>query len=249
MKFGYYFADSRYGPLLDDVHDYTSFTFCEGKTKGDWWYHGSRAELRDALRRAADLSMKVHLNFQDTPVKQMCRVAGPWWDHVELIDLMDEPPYKMRDVNEKVAALKAAVKEAGLKRRPVGAVFSQGQVNTLNGWKASELQWVGIEGYVDPQYQHSKTTAVAALRTVLRGQLDLMPEKPIVVVGQAYDRNGAWKNLATLEALQEETYEIAAADERVTHLRWFSYGRPGGTRGHRSLVPYHRQIVRKDQAK
>jgi hypothetical protein len=72
------------------------------------------------------------------------------------------------------------------------------------------------------------------------------PDKKIVLVMQAYARNGAWTNLDTLRDLQTATYQQAFDDPRVVAITMFSYGRPSGTREHREqLKPPHLRISEK----
>lgn len=52
--------------------------------------------------------------------------------------------------------------------------------------------------------------------------------KQIFLTMQAYDRNGTWTNMTTLEALQRPVYLNAYADAVVIGINMFSYNRPGG---------------------
>lgn len=241
LALGYYFADSRHGNFLREVRSYTSFTFCEA---GDF-YDGSMAKFERALRSARRLGFKIHLNFQwgdpdVPPFEEVVKVAAPVWDAVELVDLRDEPGGHLATA---VRALRKAIRGAGLKRRPIGAVFTQPDIIAKRARFAS-LNWVGIEAYVHPRFQASAAGAVREMRRLVHSQLALIPRhKAVVVVGQAYDRNGNWSNIRSLKALQKPTWRAARRDPRVTHLRWFSYGRQGGTRQHRALIREHKETA------
>ena len=246
MKIGFYMADSRYGQYLADVESYTSFTFCEAETKGDYWYHKTKRQFIKALQRAKDHGLKIHLNLQDTDPAKVVKLAAPVWDAVELIDVCDEPKLKLRAMTERLVAIDDAIFAAGLRSKPIGAVFTASALRTLNGWRSAYLDWRGIEGYISPTFQHSKAAAVSEVKRVLREQLDIIDDaKPIVVVGHANDSHGKWTNISTLVAVQHATYAVAAADKRVTHIRFFNWGREDGTRNHPELIAAHRAIAKK----
>ena len=68
------------------------------------------------------------------------------------------------------------------------------------------------------------------------------PDKQIVFIMMAYDRNGQWTNPDTLAALQLPVFLQAYDDPRVAAILMFSYGQPGGTRFYPRLQEIHRQI-------
>jgi len=246
MKLGFYMADSRYGQYLADVERFTSFTFCEAETRGEYWYHKTKRQFVKALQRAHDFGLRIHLNMQDTDPAKVVKLAAVVWDSIELIDVMDEPKLKLRAMTERLVAIDDAIFAAGLKSKPIGAVFTASALRTLNGWRSAYLDWRGIEGYISPTFQHSKAAAVAEVKRVLREQLDIIDDaKPIVVVGHANDSHGKWTNISTLVAVQDATYAVAAADKRVKWIRFFNWGRSDGTRHHPELIAAHKAISRK----
>ena len=68
------------------------------------------------------------------------------------------------------------------------------------------------------------------------------PDKQIVLIMMAYDRNGSWTNPDTLATLQLPVYLHAHDDPRVSAILMFTYGQPGGTRSYPQLQTIHRQI-------
>ncbi len=249
MRFGYYRADWWNGKRpenhLEVVRPYTDFTYCEAGQI----YHGSWAAFRRALRRAKRQGFGIHLNFQRHDPLLVIQHARLVWDAVELVDLIDEPSWRKREMGARVEDLREAIARAGLEAKPIGAVFSQKLIQSGNGWEATALDWRGIEGYVDPKHQGSIKRATDECRRVLHEQLDKLPRgkrNPVVIVGQAFDR-GSWSNMPALAAIQDETYEVARKHPRVTHLRWFDYGGKGGTQDHPSLAERHEAIVTRDR--
>jgi hypothetical protein len=68
------------------------------------------------------------------------------------------------------------------------------------------------------------------------------PDKKVVLIMMAYDRNGSWTNVETLAALQLPVYLSAQGDPRVVGIVMFGYGQPGGTRSYPRLESIHRHI-------
>jgi hypothetical protein len=239
MKLGFYFLDTKpYGRAhrnLTEVRPYTSFTFAEAQTLNpdtgelEWWMHGSEQGFVKALQRAQNRGFAIHLNFQDSNPSTVVALAAPFWGAVELLDVEDEPEMRAMVMHRRCLDIDQAVTAAGLPRRPIGAVFTSSALRTRNGHQARGLDWIGVEAYVDPDYQTSPAIARKECRRVLREALDQVPvDKPVVVVSQAFARHGNWKNEATLAALQDETYRTARPDRRVTHMRFFNWGRKDG---------------------
>lgn len=254
MKVGYYFVDSLYGTFNQGVKGYTDFTFCEAQTRGVWWYHNSEVEFVEALRRADRQGLSIHLNFQDSEPARVVALAAPFWNSVELVDVRDEPDYKRRQMDAAVDDLNEAIVAAGLRSKPIGAVFTNAMVMHGNGWSAPGMDWIGVECYVASSYQNDPKAIKAEVDKILGEQFEQLPNKPIVVVGQAFARRtpeqpkGAWTNKATLADLQDWTYQVAKRDSRVTHLRWFNYGREDGTRYIQPVKQRHKAIAASEGA-
>jgi len=104
-----------------------------------------------------------------------------------------------------------------------------------------QVDWQAIYGYLDPSEQ---SDAPERLLMSLQRQSERLPgQTPIVIVAQAYDRNGAWINMLTLAAMQPVYAEFARRDPRVVGILWFSYARPGGVLDHQELLPWHKAII------
>ena len=104
------------------------------------------------------------------------------------------------------------------------------------------LDWIGLEGYVDPPGSPNSQANVDTLTKYLKRAMSAVPKTAqIVLVGQAYARNGAWTNMRTLAALQKPVADAAKADPRVIGVNWFSYGRDSGAR----QIPLVAQQIKK----
>jgi len=244
IDLGYYFLDSQYGQFLDKAK-YTNTVYEEaGKgyykpNPSGWWI-----ELKRALQRAVDHGFKIHLNLQSTANwGAALRVAKPFWPHISLLDVMDEPDLKQSAMRALIGDLKRMLVVRGLPIKPIGAVFSHQGIVYGNGWQAPNLNWIGVEAYVDPP-GGTQAQNLTALRRKMKGYFSRLPAgKPLLVVGQAYSRNYLWKSIPNLVALQRPTYDLAKADPRVFALRWFSYARPSGAMEYPGVLAEHRRIA------
>lgn len=246
VSLGYYFADSRYGQFLDEV-GYTNTTFCEAGSG----YHGGGLQwpfaLRRAVKRARKLGYKVDLNFQDPLFwDQTLARTKSLWSTINWIDIMDEPPLNKFQLDELIQDLRGWIETDGLEQKPIGAVFSRSQMLNGNGFNASGLDWVGIEAYLtrdewDKAAEGGRGMQYRLLFDTVQDQLvKIKPSKEKLLVLQGYDRNGTWDDISELEILQEMNNELVQDLEgEFDSIRIFSFGRPGGTKEHSSLVPYH----------
>ncbi len=109
-----------------------------------------------------------------------------------------------------------------LPRRPVLSYTADRLINT-------SADWVGIQLY----FMHP-TNVLAYAKPYLAATT-----KPVVLICQAYDRNGLWTDEAAIADLQAQYVEVARAFPQVVGLLWFSDGRPGGTREYSSWRHWH----------
>jgi hypothetical protein len=244
-------ADWRGGSYLSEVMDHTSFTFCEAQTIGEWWYHETRRQFIKSFQRAQEAGLDIHLNFQDSDPVKVVRLASPVWSSIKVLDVMDESPLKLRAMSERCIVIDNAVFNAALPSKPINAVFTSSQIKNLNGWKSPYLDSITIEAYViDKDFRGDSGQVLDECKKVLQPQLDILPNKPIIVIGQSFTgkKSGIWPDLGPLVDLQYATYEVARADDRVTHIRWFNYGRKDGARYHPKLIAAHKAIAKKEAA-
>ena len=145
-----------------------------------------------------------------------------------------------------IAELRTTLSERSLSERPIGIVFTGKQILEGEAIFANGLDWVGIEAYVDPPGDPDPEVNVATLTAFVQAAKARVPaDKNLVLVMQAYDRNGLWTDMATLARLQAAAYDLARDDPRVLSLNMFAYGRPGGTHDHPELRHEHLLIGEK----
>src|SRR5690606_11115069 len=132
----------------------------------------------------------------------------------------------------------------GVPRRPIIAYFDGHLTSPFTMPK--HVDWIAVNAYLDPSYQHHSVDSVRkALKNTIIRQLDLIPAGvPVLLVAQAYDRNGAWTNMRTLSVLQYVYANVARECTQVKGILWFAYARQGGVNDHPELAPYHAKIAR-----
>jgi hypothetical protein len=146
-------------------------------------------------------------------------------------------------MNEQIAA-------RSLPGRSLGATIQPGHIMGTGGIYASGLSFVNIEAYMFCDASCSiQNSDVPSLVNELNSYLGQAKSrvatagKQIFLTGQAYDRNGVWTNMETLEALQRPVYLNAYNDTSVIGIMMFSYNRSGGTKDHPELRPAHCEIA------
>lgn len=244
FDFGYYFVDGKYGDHRSTVDVYTNLYLGLGSSAYDssapW-----AAPFTTSLAQASASKRKIFLSLgAPDDVGAILDIAAPHWSDVAYLELADEPPWTQAETESAVANVLAGLSSRGLAPRPIGAVYTQNQVLTGDAIFASGLDWIGLEAYVAPPGDASPDVNAKNLETFLTAAKARVPaDKKLVVVMQAYDRNGQWTNEATLAKLQTATYELVRDEPRLLALTMFAYGRPGGTHDHPSLGHEHQLMA------
>ena len=141
--------------------------------------------------------------------------------------------------------------DRGLTRHPMGIMVGPGSSILDHLASIPNLDWVGIEAYIDAPGSAISQENIDELNTVLSNAMNKVPSnKNILLVMMAYTRNGDWTNLDTLRDLQVPTYLKACEDQRVISIRMFAYHRPAaganaGTRENPVLTTPHKLIAEK----
>jgi hypothetical protein len=251
VRFGYYFVNERYGDDTAAVWPYTNLyvAIADGydSNNPDW-----QTPFAASLQKAAVNHKAIYLGMPGANPSQasitvdaVLDVAQPYWGQVAYVDVLSEPAasFTSTDMENRINDISAKIAARGLSPRPFGATFDTA-ILTTNAILATNLSFANIEAYVaapgDPDPQVNINTlnnylATAKSRVHNAG-------KQIFLTGQAYDRNGTWTNMTTLEALQRSFYLNAYADPDVVGILLFAYGRTGGTRDHPVLQQAHREI-------
>jgi len=246
FDFGYYYVDGKYGDYRSEVNGHTNIYYALA-----WAGYVSELPWGDAfsesLANAAMEDRRIHLNVAgpDYLAEALDRSA-PYWARVVRIELADEPPWSQAETEAIIAGFRAELAARSLPAPPIGIVYTRQQVLAEDAIFAAGLDWVGIEAYVDPPGDPSSAVNVQALEDYVNQAKARVPaEKNLVLVMQAYDRNGAWTNMETLVPLQTAAYDLARDDPRVLSLNMFAYGRPGGSHDHPELRHEHLKIGEK----
>jgi hypothetical protein len=192
-------------------------------------------------------------------------VAVPYWNKIKYIELADEPdwgvgaPLPYKEINLRIEIFERVRVEKGLPQGPlVGIVYTPDQITKTienecglpNRITRSNLDWLGVMAYLDPPGDDDSAVNIQQLNELIdeakcktvheteQGRV----EKNLILVMQAYDRNGHWHNIDALVDLQAPVYLRAYGDPRVVAITMFAYARPGGTRDHPELKVPHQAI-------
>jgi hypothetical protein len=159
-----------------------------------------------------------------------------WWAHVVAIylagELSDDPVACIARKREMCLGMFQAL---GVPPRPFITYTGALTYTALS----REDTWLGVQLYLTgTQGPERLINAAAGARYALAGM-------PVVVFAQAYDRRGpnGPQYTGDLAELQPVYAEIVRQWPDVRALLWFSDGRPGGTRDHEEMRPWHRAIA------
>jgi hypothetical protein len=95
----------------------------------------------------------------------------------------------------------------------------------------------GLECYSTPG------EPIAMLEANVRAWLASWPGAAVMLIGQAYDRNGAETDRQKLADLQALPLRLAVDFPQIKGILWFSDGRKGGTRDNEWWRPIHTQAA------
>lgn len=255
MKFAYYYAVGKYGDYIDRIA-YTNFL----RVSANDWRGDSRGEIPamlDTLARAVsqgfdDICLGLDIDVEGAPKwKDVIRelVKNPdIAQYVHHLELRDEPEWNEEEAKDRAHKVRFFVEARGMSVR-LGVGLSTPQ--TLDGrgriyTKENGYDWVSAAAFLDIDRVWTSEEAESAVRRLIK-QLRKNVSRTVGfwVIGQAYDRNGAFGTLKALREMQLPTYEAAkTAGAKV--LLWFAYGRPGGVLSHNSLRAKHKAIAARE---
>jgi hypothetical protein len=237
IDFGYYFADGRYGDFTGEVNSFTNLYIAVPNgydTALDW-----RPLFQQSLQQAFQNNKTIMLLMGDESIwEEVLAIAKPVWSKVKYIEVLHEQDIGAGECENKINRLKARLAAHGLPNRLMGTTASGASDS------AASVEWVGIEAYVNPPGSSDSSANVNWLNNFLEQEkAKVAAGKKIVMIMQAYDRNGLWPNISTLKDIQAPAYMKSYNDPRVTAIAMFSYARPGGARDHQELKLVHEQIA------
>ncbi len=232
MMFGYYHVAAQYGNFVDDVKDYTNTeiilqnSFLRDDGTNDI------AGFNNAFNKTITAGQQIIFAPSIEPATLLDRgleAARPYWNNIGMIYLSDEPGWDKATTESNISSFKNTLAQKGLAQKEIAINYTNNEIMTGNSYQASNLDVVGFEAYVDPSQQNN-TNLVANLDSQIDQAKARIGNKKMFIVIQAYNRNGAWTNLNSLQLIQTSPYLKAYNDNNVVGLFLFSYARPGGTK-------------------
>jgi hypothetical protein len=119
---------------------------------------------------------------------------------------------------------------------PPGTVFLHDGGSSLPIEVVASPLVQGLEIYSDPG------ESMETVRARVHAWFATNPGARVLLVGQAYDRNGAELDTLKMAELQKFIVSVAGAYQQVEGILWFSDGRRGGTRDHEEWRAFHRAV-------
>ena len=168
----------------------------------------------------------------------------PYWSHVVCIYVTAEASGAADDnalVERQIRDCEALLKSMGLPRRPF-LCYIDAPLTSANYRPIKGADWQAVRLYLGPESPSTTADALGQLHALWTAQKALV-KVPIVIVAQAYDRNGAWKNIDVLLDMQSQ-FGILISDPQVVGALFFAYSRPGGVTTYPALKQWHREIFK-----
>lgn len=216
------------GDYRSAVRPYTNAAFAGAV---DWGSSEVGADQRiingkTSLKKLANKDFRIvyALDYPGITRGQMLKVARPVWSSIEMLSIADENP--SIDFAAVVAKVRQKIDALGLQQKPIGSVFTPVQLLEADARLWAPLDWVGIEAYHDlgnpnpPQQIRKRTNKIVE---------KLGAGKQYMIVGQAYSRNGAYKDQDGIEACNDMAWNFTDLPDCLGMVS-FAYGRVGGTR-------------------
>ena len=239
ILFGYWHVDSNYGDFKNEISGYNNTVVIQQEsflraTLKD--YKG----LTDAINESYALGLKViffpsytYTNAWDEGLS----TVKPIWNKIDSIIVEDEPDWNKSQMESFISSFEAKLTAHSLPRKPLIVNFTPPQILGMDGFRASNLDIVSFEAYVDTSQQNSTTIAADLTNQIRQMKTRIGSSKNKMIVIQGYARNYCpsaptlcWQNLNSLKSIQSVPYLEAATDPSVVGLHIFSYARPTGTR-------------------
>ncbi len=243
IDFGYYYQDGRYGDFSQEVYPYTNLALASPTSydSAATWGNANpaldiRALFTQTLTEAHAAKKTVFLMpGPESGWDMTLDAATPFWSDVKYCQLYAEDTTTDQTTAEATTGrFLANVAARGLAKPLITALESPGPET------ASNTDVVEIEAYIPQPFNQDDPANVGRLTSIIDARkATVQPGKSIGIVMMAYDRNGLWTNMSTLQQLQFPAYLESINDTRVIALTMFSYARPGGTRDHPMLKYVH----------
>ncbi len=244
MNLGFYRVSSvANGEHAKAVNGYTNVAYVGGVDGGyseateEERMVGLKRHLKLITREGLRVIFDLEVGAGRLSIGQGLKCAKPYWDYVTHVVLADEQAtLNYADIYEKAAR---KIEQLGLAPRPLGAVLMPEQLLEIDRDRLVPLDFIGIEayhtlGHPNPRKQILKRTTQIKQR---------FPGKSFLMVAQAYDRNGAYRDINAICRINSDTYELLCkGDPNVIAMVGFAYGREGGTRDYPALQAVYKGI-------
>lgn len=233
MKKGYYYT------RWPDKNPKNYWRFCKGYTNVYMdWELGKRTPMLIGKKMWVDIGMYKNDKLpnplypeSEEYVTKVLTALKPKWRKIIALELGDELKWPLRKINAKVVMVKKVMAKLGLEPKPLGITFHRDQIFEGENWKAN-LDYLGLEAYLDYIPGELPLQAAERMESYIKSLLDRVgPKKKLILVDQAYNRNGTWKSVDSLVAIQEPTFRAAKAlGDRLIMLSMFAFARAKVTR-------------------
>ncbi|HZV03209.1 MAG TPA: hypothetical protein VFF73_41275 [Planctomycetota bacterium] len=243
IDFGYYYQDGRYGDFSPEVYPYTNLALASPTAYDSAATWGNANPTLDKKALLAKTLAEAHaakktlflMPGPEADWDKTLDAATPYWSDIKYCQLYAEDTTTDRATAEATTGrFLANVAGRGLAKPLITALESPGPET------ASNTDVVEIEAYIPQPFNQDDPANVGRLTSIIDARkATVQPGKSIGIVMMAYDRNGLWTNVSTLQQLQFPAYLESINDTRVIALTMFSYARPGGTRDHPMLKYVH----------
>lgn len=198
---------------------------------------GLKIHAKKLYKHGFHLIVDLEVGAGRLSMGQALKVFRPYWDKVTHIVLADENTELDYTILRNNALTKMA--KLGLDSRPCGAVLMPDQLLTIAPARLAALDFIGIEAYHDLGNSDPRKQILARTKKIKQR----FPNHKKLIVAQAYDRNGMFKDVPAMCRINSDTYNLLCKDdESVFAMVGFAYGRVGGTRDYPALQAVYEGI-------
>lgn len=152
--------------------------------------------------------------------------AAPYWSNIDYVYFDEMSHLDKPGLQAFIQSWKDAETARGLSHKPIMVSFPF--ITGPGSWQANNIDYVGIECYMDPSHQNDGDL-VTQMNNAIDTTLAFTGPRNVFFILQAYDRHGAWTNYDSLKAIQTPPYLKGYNNSVVKGILAFSYGYFTGT--------------------
>lgn len=181
----------------------------------------------------------------DDVIRDSITALRPYWKRIIALELADEPKWSAAETASVLRKVNAEIARQGLAQKPSIVVYTRDQILKGTTWDVKGIV-PGLECYLD--YEGPETDAIARKRmtAMISSLLARVGKRTVMLVGQAYDRNGTYKDKESLVAIQQPIFDAARrlqSQGRLLALCSFAYARPGGVTAYPEMKAEIRRLL------